>query len=243
VVFEVVGVNMQPLVEWTGRGYVRKPGEALLCPFTPLRVRTVSMSPDGSTVVTLVGLVWEGEILRSPGVKRSREPFRFAETESLFQEGLALLELEDERGTAALARAANQGDIRAMIELAWDTKVSGDLAATYSWLRKAAEGGHVSAMNDVGSCLRTGVGVGVDIVEGLSWCRKAAESGHHGAMVRIGMAYAWGETVGVSRRTALDWFLEGATRGNIKAMLYIGQVLLDGGEVGVDKEAAVGEVG
>ena len=84
-----------------------------------------------------------------------------------------------------------------------------DETLAFEWFKRAAENGHVGAMNNVGLILSD---QGDDELEtvGFEWVKQAAEKGHVGAMYNLGTFYVEGVGVEKSNAEAFKWFKRAA---------------------------------
>ena len=60
-----------------------------------------------------------------------------------------------------------------------------DYSKAMEWFRRAAEAGHVDAMDALASAYERGVGVTPDYDKAVGWYRRAAQCGHSGAEKRL----------------------------------------------------------
>jgi uncharacterized protein len=82
-----------------------------------------------------------------------------------------------------------------------------DLAEGVKWLRKAAEGGEVSAQDYLGVLYATGdSGLEQDYSQAAKWYRKAADQGDPHAQNSLGSMYAQGEGVPQDYVQAYTWY-------------------------------------
>ena len=68
--------------------------------------------------------------------------------------------------------------------------VDTDYAEGVKWLKKAADGGDIQAIGNLGACYYNGLGVGRDTERGIALIRKAARGGSaeaRAALVRLGL--------------------------------------------------------
>ena len=79
-------------------------------------------------------------------------------------------------------------------------------------IRKAAEQGHASAQNNLGTRYSNGEGVPQDYQEAVKWYRKAAEQGHASAQFNLGVIYDNGEGVPQDYVQAHKWVNLAASR-------------------------------
>lgn len=85
-------------------------------------------------------------------------------------------------GLAWVRKAADQGDVKAELELASNT---GDYTQDAVWYRKAADQGDATAEYYLGFAYRHGQGVCQDDVQAVFWYRKAAEQGNAAAKAEL----------------------------------------------------------
>lgn len=82
-----------------------------------------------------------------------------------------------------------------------------DYALGVMWLEKAADGGHRTAMYDLGRMLLEGRHAGKDAEKGIAWITKAAEAGFMQAQMTLTDIYSGGEGVPRDPLRALKWVL------------------------------------
>ena len=123
-----------------------------------------------------------------------------------------------------LLRAAEQGDVEAMVRLAntlYDLFHSAngglpeDLVAATGWYRRAAEAGNIYGQRRFGWALIKGDGIAVDHQAGLSWLMRAVDGGSTQAMFILGQIHQYGDLGEPDLDQALHWFLRAARRGHI----------------------------
>jgi TPR repeat protein len=115
-----------------------------------------------------------------------------------------------------------------------------DSAAAFGWFWKAAQTGHLMALNMLGRCYDLGWGVAVDKARAAECFRIAAERGLDWGMYNYATALTLGEGVAEDKPAALAWFEQAAALGNAKAINYIGSFHEDGWVVAQDMAAAAG---
>ena len=85
---------------------------------------------------------------------------------------------DDRRAVALFRRAADAGDSRGQVHLAWmylqGRGIDQDPAATVAWYRRAAERGAVDAQLNLAWHYQTGVGVTADPEIATAWLRRAS---------------------------------------------------------------------
>ncbi len=111
---------------------------------------------------------------------------------------------------ARMRNAAEVGDPQKMYEFGrylWSVRPINfytDADESLIWLTKAAEKGHVGAMEELGSRYELGF---MDVKKSVYWYTKAAEAGNRSSMNRLGQAYLFGELGLVKDETkANDWY-------------------------------------
>lgn len=89
-----------------------------------------------------------------------------------------------------------------------------DVVAAVAWFQKAAEGGHVEAMAELGLCYELGLAVEQSDEMALEWYMKAAEKGHLTAKYSIGEAFEEARGVPQSDAEACLWYYRAAIDGD-----------------------------
>ena len=95
--------------------------------------------------------------------------------------------------------------------------VSVDDKEAVKWFRKAAEGGHADAQNNLGVFYERGEGITQDYSEAVKWYRKAAESGDAYAQYNLGLCYDQGKGVEKNVAEAEKWLKKAAAQGDVDA--------------------------
>ncbi len=115
------------------------------------------------------------------------------------------------RGITYLERAAKQGHVHAMHNLAFQIrpgKISGKTATdAFNWYRRAAEAGFAGAQNNLGDMYETGEGTPKSFGDAIHWYTRSAMQGEPTAYLSLAECYTNG--VGVSRDVveAYRWWL------------------------------------
>jgi TPR repeat protein len=141
-------------------------------------------------------------------------------------------------GDAFLREIAEAGSAEAQARLGQRLIDTGDAAEGFVWLHRAAEAGHLDAVNMVGRCLDLGWGVAVDKVLAAKWFLAAAKRGHGWAMYNYATALALGAGVSEDREEALGWLRRADGLGIAKAVNFIGSFYEDGWAVERDMAEA-----
>jgi TPR repeat protein len=89
-----------------------------------------------------------------------------------------------------------------------------DIFAAAEWLTRAAEGGHVEAMAELGLCYELGCGVEQSDENALDWYEKAANAGHATATFSMGEAFEEARGVPQSDEEACRWYWKAAVNGD-----------------------------
>ncbi|GAX23650.1 uncharacterized protein FisN_12Hh223 [Fistulifera solaris] len=89
-----------------------------------------------------------------------------------------------------------------------------DVVGAVAWFEKAAEGGHVEAMAELGLCYELGLAVEQSDEKALEWYMKAAEKGHLTAKYSIGEAFEEARGVPQSDAEACLWYYRAAIDGD-----------------------------
>lgn len=100
--------------------------------------------------------------------------------------------------------------------------VAADPAAALGWFHKAANAGHVMAMNMVGRCHEKGWGTAENRAEAARWYGLAAARGLDWGMYNYGSALALGSGLVRDERAALGWFERAAALGHAKSANFVG---------------------
>lgn len=144
----------------------------------------------------------------------------------------------------SIEKAAEQGDIKAQIELDRfravklnDPEAQARLGDRYykgedvekdykeavKWYRMAAEQGNATAQYGLGVCYGCGEGIEQNYEEGAKWYRKAAEQGYAPAQNNLGVRYHFGHGVALDYEAAVKWFKMAAKQGDADAQFNLGE--------------------
>lgn len=142
------------------------------------------------------------------------------EAQSQFDLGISLVtgqygqKVNKKAGCELLTKAANQGNVDAMSALASnvlsDVESRGD---ALTWLRRAAESGHVQSQHDLAVRFQAGDGVERDPAAAVRWHTLAAESGHATSQFMLAEALIHGEGAPKSPTEAERWLEKSADSG------------------------------
>ena len=131
------------------------------------------------------------------------------------------------RAITWLERAADQGHVKAMTELA-TIYYGGDNGkpeydkAVY-WARKAADQNDDMAQLILAWYYESGESVEKDLNQAAAWFRKAADQGNAAAQFGLGVLYANGTGVRRDMAIAMEWFRKSAEQGFAPAMKNYGR--------------------
>ncbi len=137
-------------------------------------------------------------------------------------------------GDAFLREIAEAGSAEAQARLGQRLIDLDEAAEGFIWLHRAAQAGHLDAVNMVGRCLDLGWGIAVDKALAAQWFHAAAERGHGWAMYNYATALALGAGVPEDREAALHWLRQADALGIAKAANFIGSFHEDGWAVDRD---------
>jgi TPR repeat protein len=104
---------------------------------------------------------------------------------------------------------------------------------------KAATGGHIIAMNNLGYVYENAIGTPKDHTAALKWYQKAAELGFSVAQRNTGLFYQNGKGIPKDGKTAEMWFNKAAAQGDASAKLQLGLLYDEGNGVPQDYAKAV----
>lgn len=128
-----------------------------------------------------------------------------------FEEGQKSFTNKDyPRAVEFLTKAANQGNIKAQLQLGIRYFIGAAVAQDYQqavyWYLKAAEQGSPSAQLQLGGMYDDGVGIAQDYQQALLWYLKAAEQGNAVGQIKLGNMYTHGKGVMQDYIEAHKWF-------------------------------------
>ncbi len=117
--------------------------------------------------------------------------------------------------------------------------VSVDYKEAVKWYRKAAEGGHAKAQNNLGVCYVEGKGVAKDACEAVKWFTKSAEQGYVQGQASLGVCYFKGDGVAQNYSEAARWWQKAAQQGDKNVQFSLAALYTKGlGVLKDDAEAA-----
>ena len=134
-------------------------------------------------------------------------------------------------GPAALVAAAEEGDPRALFEIA---SRSDDAGRAFALYRAAAERGLAPAQYRVGQAYEKGRGVATDKAMAKQWYVEAAEAGNTSAMHNLAVLYAMGASGPADPKLAGEWFTRAATYGVKDSQYNLGILHAQGSGVAED---------
>jgi localization factor PodJL len=131
-----------------------------------------------------------------------------------------------EAGPVALREAADDGDPKAMFEVASryaeGRGVKADLARAAEWYSHSAELGYAPAQYRLGNLYEKGNGVDRDAAQAMAWYEKAAKQGNASAMHNLAVLYAMGASGAADNDAAARWFIEAAELGVTDSQYNLG---------------------
>lgn len=117
--------------------------------------------------------------------------------------------------------------------------VAQDQTCALYWYRKAAENGHVGAMNQTGYMYHYGLGTDDNYKEALKWYRKAASRNSAAAMGNIATMYQYGQGVKQDYGESIKWLRKAIALGDSDAQSNLGFAYRHGWGVEQNDEEAV----
>jgi TPR repeat protein len=106
---------------------------------------------------------------------------------------------------------------RALAAVLQDPAGNPRLPEAVEWLTRAAQGGEVTAMVELGNCYRRGIGCAPDLDAAVTWWMEAAKLGDPHAAVALADAFYRNETTTLTEQDALHWYQQAALGGIGKA--------------------------
>lgn len=145
-----------------------------------------------------------------------------AEGQALFDQAMPLIEAGDAEGVRLLSRAANLGFPQAQLQLGrlYETGEAGitlDLAEARRWTERAARGGEIRAMHNLGNYLYDGEGGPRDQALAARWFQAAAERGMVDSQYNLARLYEIGAGVSPDPTRAYQWYLVAGRQGDAGA--------------------------
>ena len=137
-------------------------------------------------------------------------------------------------------KAAKQNNAEACWELAclYDNEKK-DSIASFIYLKKAAELGHVSSIGNIGINYFYGYSVPKDEEKGIDCFKTAAMAGDANACLNLGNIYYWKEYGRKNYQLAAEYWKQGAEMGSPECQYNYGMLLRKGRGVKKNKEEAV----
>jgi TPR repeat protein len=103
-----------------------------------------------------------------------------------------------------------------------------NLPKAVEYMRKAADAGFATSLNDLGVMYALGNGVRQDAAEAVRWYRKAAELGLDVAQNNLGFILENGDGVPKDLAQAASWYRKAAEQGHANAQSNLGTMYLNG---------------
>jgi len=128
----------------------------------------------------------------------------------------------------AYRRAAELGDVRAMVNLgfAYDhgEGVKLDKKKAVKYYRMAADRGYASAQYNLGACFTKGDGVAQDYAEAFRFSKLAADQGYACGETSLGWMYERGRGVAQNSAEAVRWYERAAAKGHEAAAARLAEL-------------------
>ncbi len=134
-----------------------------------------------------------------------------------------------------LQKSAEQGDIRAQVELGVVFDKMQDYVQALIWYRKAADQGNPRAEYNLGLCYQNGESVPKDMAQAIAWYRKAADQGDMIAQNNLAVLYDQGAGIPQDYPQAAYWYRKAAQQGLAEAQYGLGYLYLHGNGVPKDE--------
>ena len=137
----------------------------------------------------------------------------------LYSAAVRKIESGDASGLEDLKKAANLGNPAAQFYLAklYETGGGGlkkDLTEARRWTERAADGGDIAAMHNLGLYYYEGEAGPQDSAKAAQWFRKAADEGVKDSQYNLALLYAKGYGVPQNPAEAYKWYLIAAANGD-----------------------------
>lgn len=154
-----------------------------------------------------------------------------------------LIESDPRRAADELRKLAKAGDNNARLVLAQMLSegrgVPADSHEAFHLYALAANGGNVTAMNQLGRCHELGMATPIDMALAATWYRRAAEADLAWGMYNFANLLATGRGVTADAQQAFAWYRRAALLGHAKSMNLIGRHYEEGLLVDADRSVAV----
>jgi TPR repeat protein len=133
------------------------------------------------------------------------------------------------KGVPFLRKAAEQGSMRAMMELSLlyrdgEGGLPENPDEAFKWTLRAAEKGHLVAQLNVGVDYREGYGTKPDLQQSRYWLTKSAEGGFAHAQFLLGRMYWRGEGIVADQVQAERWLSKALAQGHAGAMTALAKM-------------------
>lgn len=132
----------------------------------------------------------------------------------------------DDNGEEMLSSLAQQGDAKAMVDLAniyfFSEGAKQNYVKAVKWYRIAADQGRADAQCTLGFMYGNGKGVQKNVAEAIRWYRLAAGQGNAKACCNLGVMYFEGIDVAQNYVEAANWYRLAAEKGNPTASCNLG---------------------
>ena len=154
--------------------------------------------------------------------------------EAVFYKDGVLVEKDLDRYIELSINAARQGSSEALFQMGdlyfngLKKKIQKDDTKAFEYMLKAAEAGHVAAMNNVGYFYENGIGTVPDAQKAIEWYHKSAYEGNFDAACNLANMLATGNGIERDYYAAFGIYKAAAEAGNAKAMESLSQLYQSG---------------
>jgi TPR repeat protein len=116
-------------------------------------------------------------------------------------------------------------------QIGYDYSQEGRNDDAFEWMKRAADGGHSAAQNNIGLSYLHGLGIQKDDKEAFKWFEKSAKQNFSYAQSELAMLYYKGTGVMQNSQLAQDWWLSAAHQEDEYAQYNLASLMLERGEI------------
>ena len=212
-----------------------------------------AISPSGIRMLVFLFVVLAGGIFTAFTIDALIMPYDMAEVAAQFEPKIIVeigphpaSETDEFRVVPMelvfITARAQQGDIDAQYELGQVHARRQSYSQAAYWFRRAAEGGHVEAMLEIGVLYQEGRGVRRNQATATGWFHEAAENGHAEMQFHLGHYYRFNFPMEMDWEDAIEraayWYRRAALQDHAGAQQTLGFLYATGQGVETNIEAA-----
>lgn len=116
-------------------------------------------------------------------------------------------------------------------QMGYDYSQMGRNDDAFEWMKRAADGGHSAAQNNIGLSYLHGLGVEKDDKRAFEWFEKSAKQGLSYAQSELAMLYYQGRGVDKNVQLAQQWWLTAAQQGDEYAQYNLASLMLEKADI------------